>query len=253
MGAEFAAKYPKVAAPAPARGRQVRGPARRAAARRVRLPGRPGPPEDRRRVPRDHRRPARRPRTRTSRAPCRRWRSSSSSPAPTRPKLAGGLTIAPGPGSTRGRSRGLPLPVPHGLPGHALAGRGRVGPAQPRPGRRPRQAARGGRAAAAPAAMPGGRVRRALGLDRLRFYLDGEAPAVHALYELLFNRRPARSSCAAKPPAGRRPRSSFPRARSSRSGSAATRGCSRTRTGPSPATGCSRNTSPSPRSSSSST
>ena len=55
LGAEFAAEVPQGGRPAAAGGGQVRGPARRAPARRGRVPDGADSPQDRRRVSRDHR------------------------------------------------------------------------------------------------------------------------------------------------------------------------------------------------------
>src|SRR5205823_5705408 len=51
------------------------------------------------------------------------------------------------------------------------------------PGKRPEAVALLHLRLRGPEGVPIGRV----GLDRLRFYLDGERPVAHALYELLFN------------------------------------------------------------------
>ena len=83
---------------------------------------------------------------------------------------------------------GRPLPVPHGLPGDALADRGRGGPARPRPGRRSRASRpRPSRSCSSRSAARRGPTFAELALDRLRFYLDGDGPLPYALYELLLN------------------------------------------------------------------
>ena len=239
----------------------MRGPARRAAHRGVRLPRLPRPPEGRRRVPRDHRVAPQRP-----------------LPAPPRPDpvdvdravrprpVAGQPPVGPE-DPARGDAllplrRGDVLPVPDGLPGPPLAARGAPGALRaPDPGRgaggggpdgpparaedlRRGPPARaegedlrvGGEAARVAPVLPPGR-----GEGRLRPPRADPQPPRRRRAPA---RRPARRPVAGEAPEVRR------RPASASSG---TRGSSPTPTAPSWATASSPSTSPSPRSSSSST
>ena len=134
----------------------MRGPARRAADRGVRVPHGEGPQEGRRRIPRDH-----------------RGAALGGLPALSAARAVDGHRAGHGPQRPDEDGRGVPgrrgveaddegrrrpgVPVPHVLPGDALAGRGRVGVAGGGPGGRPQQAARGDRADPARAPLRGAR------------------------------------------------------------------------------------------------
>ena len=133
----------------------MRGPARRAHPRGGRVPDGPDPPQDRRRVPRDHRLAAEHPRPALAAPP------PFDVDRPVRAQPRGGEADdrlhrrAREPAQLEARG-GRPLPVPDGLSRDPLADRGRGGPARPRPGRLPGQAPRGRRPPATLAPLLGG-------------------------------------------------------------------------------------------------
>ena len=142
MGAEFAEKYPKIASRLQLEPDKCEDPARRAPPRGLRAPCGPRPPEDRRRVSRDHRVAPRDSLPRIPRArpvpvdrPVRPRRRAGH-PADRSDDSAGiHALLVP-----RGRT---PLPLPDGLPCHDLADRGESGTlraASGRGDRRPRRA-----------------------------------------------------------------------------------------------------------------
>ena len=189
MGAEFAAKLPEGRRPAAARGRQVRGPARRAAPRRVRLPA----ARIRRKIDDEF------PEITDAllgvlyphyQRPFPSMAIVQFLPGRERPKVTAGRHDRPrGRGSGPGPSAGIP--AGSARPTRSRSGRSRSTAARLDPTGSSSPASRaeaGGPAATHASARTGGADRsRELPIDRLRFYLDGDGPLAYALYELLLN------------------------------------------------------------------
>ena len=259
MGAEFARAVSQGRGPAHARAEQVRGSARRADARGVRVSRRARASQDRRRFSGDHARRCSTSSIRTTCGPIPAMSIVEIKLDPEQGKLTTGYRAAARNDAVLASGRRRAVQVPDELRHDAVADRASAAAQWTTPDRL-RPPARFGDAAAVLRielrCQPGRHVRAARSAKTLRFYLDGAGNLTAALYELLnthdARHRRARGRRQPGPPspksdhaAGVGDPARRPRARR--------RACCRIRAGRSTPIASSRSTSCSPRSISSST